>query len=969
MDSTEEAIKKTEGPCIILAGAGTGKTHTIVEKIKYLISKKIFDPEKIVCITFSNEAANSLQARIHRILSLESKKPIIKTFHSFSSDLLRSYGERIGINKDFKILDTNEAKVILHKNLKIPAINCHKYIAAIGTAKDLGITLEELEKYIELKKQEYNNIDLENKLEMLQFEFQTMHLTRKKDAGIKEQIKKLRELINKIKFLKAWRAYEKLKEKRIYQDYSDLNKNALILMKKFPEIANHYDYIIVDEFQDTNKIQLELLFALTPHKKITVVGDINQSIYRFRGAYNNNYKEFRDFFGVKDKEIYNLNKSYRSSNKILRLAHDLISNNYEKKEENFEVKNAWNKEGENIQVYELNNAREEARKVAEIVEDEIKKGRDINKICVMVRTHQYGRIIRQALNSKKIPYCAVGKDSLLKQQSVKTIINYLTILDKLNSHGRGSSQHWWELIYNLILPKEDIIKIGRYLKDKEREDSSAEKILKEVVNLDLSQQSKLALKILTERINLMFNSPVKDFPNIIKEIISLSGLMNEDNKEALMNLNKFYELSANHSVLHEPDISSFLHYLDILKELNIEIEASEIESNGVRLMTSHATKGLEYDIVIITNMAQKRFPIEKLNNNSLLPTELMPEFRNIQEADIDYFIYEYERKQNLFEERRLCYVGFTRAREKLVLTYAKRYGDREHYPSQFLNEIIYKDNKNISFFVDAEDKYQIQILENKENIAENSEISIKPKEIVFSPSALLLFTECQKRYEYKYLYNMPEEKTLNWEALKLGSFIHLVLEKGVKNKFSTLKEFIDCATELQMQEDWQNVDGNEIERLIKVFYERNKNKYNEKSKTELRLNAEIDGIKFTGLADRIDYLPDGIEIIDYKTGATQILVKHRNWQLGFYALAASPLGKVKKLTLDMLKLEKPVEFEVDNEGNAKSLYAKKAEFNINQIKEEIVETARQIINAHHLGFIPCPLEKNCEFCNEYLYKI
>ena len=361
--SQQEAIKNIGGPCVILAGAGTGKTFAIVEKVKYLISNKIFDPEKIVCITFSNEAANSLQARIHKILPRESKKPIIKTFHSFSADLLRAHGEKIGISKDFKILDTNEAKVVLHTNLKIPAVNCHKYIAAIGTAKDLGVTIEELEKNLEKQRIKYPEIDLEKKLENLQFEFQTLHLTKRKDIGIKEQIRKLKDLINKIKFMKAWKAYEKLKEKRNYQDYSDLNKNALLLMKKDQDISKIYDYIIVDEFQDTNRIQLELLFALAPHKKITIVGDLNQSIYRFRGAYNNNYNEFNEFFSVTKKEVYNLDKSYRSSNKILKISHELISNNYVNKEENFEVKNAFSREGEKVKIYELKNGREEPIKV------------------------------------------------------------------------------------------------------------------------------------------------------------------------------------------------------------------------------------------------------------------------------------------------------------------------------------------------------------------------------------------------------------------------------------------------------------------------------------------------------------------------------------------------------------------------------------------------------------------------------
>jgi len=282
-----EAIEKTSGPCVILAGAGTGKTHTIVEKIKYLIRGGIYEPGKIVCITFSNEAANNLLRRVRKFLR-EGEEPKIMTFHAFSAYLLREYGEKIGLNPGFGILTPEEAKIILHRNLKVAPFYCHKYIASIGMAKDLGIGLEDLVGYVREEVDKLGEVDLGKRLESLRFKFNTLHLGNEKwkKKELAGEISEIANLVELGKFVKIWGAYEKLKGKNNYQDYSDLNNNALKLLEGNMEISEEFDYVIVDEFQDTNKVQLDFLKALAVRKNITVVGDLNQSIYRFRRTQN-----------------------------------------------------------------------------------------------------------------------------------------------------------------------------------------------------------------------------------------------------------------------------------------------------------------------------------------------------------------------------------------------------------------------------------------------------------------------------------------------------------------------------------------------------------------------------------------------------------------------------------------------------------------------------------------------------------
>ena len=974
----EEAIKKTKGPCVVLAGAGTGKTYMIVEKIKYLISNKIYPSNKIVCITFSNEAANNLLNRVRKIL-IGNDEPIIRTFHGFSADLLRKYGDKIGINKEFNILTPDEAKVVLHRYFKVAAGDCHKYIRCIGTAKDLGIGLDSLREYLDMKMRDFGNSEfLEEKLEKLDFELKTLHLKKErwKKNEIVNEIIKIRNLLELRKFINVWGAYEKIKKIKNYQDYSDLNRNALFLLEKDDKIREDFDYIIVDEFQDTNKVQLDMLCLLARDGNVTVVGDLNQSIYRFRGAYKKNFYEFRRRFDITKDNFFNLDRSFRSPNKVLRAAYHLILNNYSNLDECFEVLSYDNREGENIEVYELRNGREEAWKIADLIEREIDRGVEMREICVMFRTHQQGRIIRKILGERGIPFVAVDKASLLKEKSIRIVIDYLTILKKLKEHEKGGDNSWWDLCYNLDFSEEDLIKIGKFIKDNKEVENLNAVMLNSLPEIGLSDSGRMKAKIMIEKFKLLLgelNKPVEEF---IRAIYNISGVINQqktkEEKIVMMNLNRFYELAKEHSALYGDDVVGFVHYLNILDSLGIELASVDFEENGIRLMTLHATKGLEYKTVIITNFAHKRFPIEKINN-SLIPAELSPEFDfpdGISDKDIDYYVYEYERQNQLFEERRLCYVAFTRAKEKLILTYANEYGGRKYYPSRFLLDIKYKDNPDLSYFLDLEERYEEpEAINDMQIIRVEKENSIK--ELTFSPSALLMFVDCQKKYEYRYVYNMPEQKTISWEAIMLGSFVHMVLEAGVKGCFRTLKEFEDLVKEIYIKDDWEIVNLTDALQLIRVFFARNHEKYNTNSKTEQLLKTQIGGLNFVGFADRIDFNSYGIEIIDYKTGKSVVPFLARNWQLGYYALAASSLGlgRVRKITLDMLRHEKPLEFELDDVGNAYAVNSSRmGGFNIFAVEEELIKTAHEILNCYEKGFKACAVEKNCEFCNEWIYR-
>lgn len=959
-----QAIEKVRGPCVILAGAGTGKTYTIVEKIKYLIQSKTYNPKKIVCLTFSNEAVNSLHERIMRAIPHEHE-PIVRTFHSFCVDLLKEHGEPIGVSPSFRILTPEDALVMMHKSFKLHPRLCDRYIAAIGNAKDIGVSLESIEDYLtkELARDKYE--DIEKKLLELQYELQTAYIQKKQSKEVlREQVEHLGSLVTIKKFIQSWKAYEKIKTRKNVLDYADLHRKALELLKKYPEKAKIFDYFIIDEFQDTNKIQCDLLYALIPHKNVTIVGDLNQSIYRFRGAYKHNFSEFKEVFNVQKEDIVSLDQSYRSPDTILAIAHQLIEKNYAIKEECFEVKNAYGRTGEKTQVIELLNDKEEVRKILELIEEN--KNTPQEEICIIYRTHQQAARLKKALDERKIPYTAPGQTPLLKIPLLRQVVSLLMIAQRKANKLKGGESDWWELAETLSLPKQDMILMGKCIKEYARDECLTESMMHCLEGKSFSPKGTILLKNMLDNIEKYSNELTTPPHELIKKIAMTLYVPHEADTTMLANIEKFCSFAQEYTEIESPDLEAFLYHLDIMRKLGVNLQSVEEEKKGVRIMTNHATKGLEYDIVILAGMAQGKFPLTNPRKDPFIPTELLPEIdtllKNAHPSEKQIRIDEYEQQNNLEEERRLCYVAFTRTKKKLYLLYGKKYADREYAPSQFLQDIAYRSNDMIEFIEDKEEKWVPQA----PVLAEAHRLEL-PKKVSFSPSSLLLFLDCAKKYEYKYVYNMPEKEPLSWEEMQLGSFVHYIIEETVKRAIKTESEIMELAKISYADEIWKSVNFDEARSLLRVFYQRNKQKYNEDSLTEIKLKTVIDTIQFEGFADRIDVHPDGIEIIDYKTGKYAIAPKHRNFQLGLYAIAASELGlgRVKRLTLDMLRHEKPLEFDLNNSGIAKERNSGRMSFSIEEVRKELVATARQIIQAYSAGFQPCPLEKNCEFCKEY----
>ncbi|MFC1698292.1 3'-5' exonuclease, partial [Nanoarchaeota archaeon] len=722
---------------------------------------------------------------------------------------------------------------------------------------------------------------------------------------------------------------------------------------------------------------------------------------------------------VKPEDIFKLDKSYRSPNTVLKVAHQLILNN---DKDSFLVENAEGRDGDKVEVIELKHGDEEARKIAELIEEEIEKGTPMDQICVLFRTHKQGSMIKQAIESKGIPVVSAGKVDLMQKPEIRTIIAYLSILNNLRERTGTGEQSWWDLFhYHNALSPEDSVKIGRYIKKNRNDEMSIDlAILHNLEDLDLSANGKQIVKRIYDKLSELIKISNKALPDLILDLFEIIGLNRAfshtrsiKNVEAMMNLKNFYDIAESYYKTHSKDLTSFISYIEILDDLGVNVDASKINDvNAVRLMTIHAVKGLQFDTVIVTNLADNRFPITRTRNEPLIPKEFLPDLKEyldslgeLDDKKMDNAIKEYERDQMLYEERRLCYVAFTRAKKKLVLTFARSYNKDEDSTgaSIFMTEI---ESEDISYIKDDEDKCTLfapcskfelfksqlkgQLIESLdsddfENLLSRlityhavregeikdytydwkkvvdvkelekhvkmhcdkcSCLTFDPKSFTFSPTALMTYDECPKKYELSQIFQMPQRGSFGWSGASTGSFVHELFENGVKQMFKTKEEFVKLAVEMSKVTDWKGVDLEDVNQLIDVFWSRHEGTYNKKSLVEQKFPFEIEGFKFFGLADRIDFVNDkDVIVIDYKSNKKPIEPKKRAWQLGFYAIGAKEVLGLNpvKLSLEMLRLDKPFETDIKDGKFTAGSRGNYKEISLDDVKKELVDCAKKIV--------------------------
>lgn len=603
------ATKHKDGPCLVMAGAGSGKTKVLTSRIAYLISEGVPD-YNILAITFTNKAAKEMRDRVNLITS--SARAFIGTFHSFGLKVIRENPEKVGLSKNFTIIDADDQLSIIKKILK--------------------------EKNIDSKKFSPNYI--RGRISFL-----------KNEMLSSEEIKKTMNTPIDRMIIEIYGEYEKTLEKSNAVDFDDLLLKPVRLFLEDREILenyqDHYPYILVDEYQDTNPVQYKMTKILADkYKNIFVVGDMNQSIYSFRQADYRNILNFeRDFKGA---EVIKLEQNYRSTRVILDAANSVIANNKEKKDLKL-----WSdrKDGALINYMRAYDEAHEVKLVVDEIEKLLGTYKSYNSFAILYRTNAQSRAIEENLIASNIPYRIFGGFSYINRKEIKDLISYLKLIN--NSADEVSLRR----IVNV--PKRGI----------------GEATLREVEKASLLE-NKSMFDCMNEKKLLGFKNLIEDMRNykdthtlteLVDYVVDKSGMrtMYELDKTLesdirLDNLMEFKSLTTQFE--HRTGNVSLSDFLD---EVSLMSDADRNENNddAVTLMTLHSAKGLEFDVVFLVGMEEGLFP----HTNSIL-----------EEGGLD-------------EERRLCYVGITRARDILYLTNAKRrmlYGkDTQNIPSRFIGEI------------------------------------------------------------------------------------------------------------------------------------------------------------------------------------------------------------------------------------------------------------------------------------------
>lgn len=611
-DRQKEAVLYNEGPLLIIAGAGAGKTKTLTTKITYIIEELHESPYSILAITFTNKAAKEMKDRIYAQIGSEAKKLTVSTFHSFGLKLLRENYETLGYDKNFVIMDSDDSLTVVKKILK-----------------DMN-----------LDPKIYNPRAIRNKISGCKNEMMTPEMYDR--LAVSDYEKVIKEVYEK---------YDKKLRRNNSVDFDDLLLLPIKLFREHPDVLERYQdlykYILIDEYQDTNEAQYILTKMLSDkYRLITCVGDDSQSIYSFRGA---NYKNILNFEkDYKDAKTILLEQNYRSTSTILDAANQVIKNNKMRKD-----KNLWTArgQGEKIKYYRSYNERDEAQYVIRKTKELINKGVEYQDIAVLYRTNAQSRVLEEEMLKENLPYKVIGSINFYNRKEIKDLLAYLRLIH--NSKDNVS------LLRVINTPKR-----GIGLKSIENLTLKADT---EGISLyeAITTGKELEFKNLIERLKEV--SQDLTLTELIDKVLDASGmkqeLESEDTLEAEVRLENLEEFKSITKTFEERE--GLVSLEDFLLETSLvsDIEEYKNDPNRISLMTVHSVKGLEFNHVFVVGMEEGIFP----HMNSLM-----------ENSEVE-------------EERRLCYVAITRAKDDLHLVNARRrtlFGKEQINPvSRFLSEI------------------------------------------------------------------------------------------------------------------------------------------------------------------------------------------------------------------------------------------------------------------------------------------
>jgi DNA helicase-2/ATP-dependent DNA helicase PcrA len=1000
-----EAIEHGKGPLLIVAGAGTGKTAVLTKKIAHLIMDKKVLPQEILALTFTEKAAQEMEERVDIMLPFGYYDLWISTFHSFCEKILKEYGLSIGLSTNFKLLDETGGWILVRKNFDKfgfldyyrPLGNSTKFIHALLShfkkLKNENISPQDYLDYADSLKSDLDDAPGISRL---------LKGKEKMEAqGKNEEYKKIKEAAQ------AYHAYQKLLLDNNALDFGDLLTYTLKLFKERPLVLEKYrrqfKYILVDEFQDTNWAQYELLKILAmPNNNITVCADDDQSIYSFQGASFNNVLQFKKDFPGSDNVV--LVNNYRSPQNILDLAYNFIQlNNPNRLEfhlnENQGLKEQAKKKGVSLSGFKkidkkLKSADKEQGTIEHLVFEsgqeeiagiisriwqmkEADKQSSFSDFAVLVRTNEIANSFARGFERSGLPYQFLASKGLYLKPLVLDMVSYLKVLA---DPGDSASFYRVLTIPILNISALDIPKIIQYAYQKAIPVSKAIdqlSLIKDVGQETVSKVNSLAGQIRKHAALAKEKNVSELFITVVHDLgfAKYFGQDGEKNFQEGELASQFYRKLKN---FEDGNVDTKL--FGFLEEFKMEMEAGEegslnfsLEdgSESVKIMTVHSAKGLEFKYVFIANMADRRFPNTGRSDPISIPGPLIKEV--LPEGDF-----------HLQEERRLFYVGVTRAKKKLFLTWAKDYGGRTlKKPSRFLFEAgLVKDRED--FLGKRSKKFDFSF--EKDNIAK-----AKPKtgkQFVFpgyfSFTQLSTFDKCPLQYKFSYLLKIPAKGK---PALSFGKTMHNALYRFVmlssRASQSTQTDLFggkgpaagkdakigyDDLIKIYKEEwidDWYEDDKQKKdyfkqgEKSLKAFFEQHTQTkpqilfLNGSPALEQDFKLKVGEDIFVGKIDRVDKTcKDNIEIFDYKTGkpnTNKSLMPSDKLQLLVYHLALkSVFGlSAQKLTYHYLNNCSMVSFMPKDEES----------------ENTEAEIAKRIANLKQSDFAPRSGMPQCNYCD------
>lgn len=974
----KKAVDTIEGPVIVVAGPGTGKTQILTLRIANILKKTDIGPENILALTFTNSGVFSMRKRLLEIIGDDAYRVNIFTFHSFCENIIKNFSIYFPEFEQFTVIDDLEKVKILEDIINSgdyeelstfhdPYWHINNIKTAINDIKFEGLSPEEFENIIP---------EWEKYMMMDESMFYKVNRGVNKKGDMKEAEKlKVEKRVQKAKEVSDifYKYQEIIKEKGLY-DFSDM---ILLVLKELEsnenlkmEVQEQYQYILVDEHQDTNDGQNRLIELLTdaPHlggrPNLFTVGDEKQSIYRFQGASENTFKYFSEIYN--DVEIVNLEENYRSTSDILDSSHELITST----DEEHQKLNSNKDNGGKVLISPFSNYKFELLYLADDISRKIKEGVDPEDIAVIYRNNKDVIDIKSVFINKEIPYTILSKDSILDDVNITNIINIIKVIKNPNDNESLGNVL---LINFLKLDQYDVVNVLNTHSRLNR--SNGIKLFQAISDEEFLQNSGVTdtkpfiefTKLIKE---LIVKSNESNFVDFFKELLEDVGYLqymldSSDSRDQLVKLDKLFDEVKNQSLKTKGyNISNFVKFVDSYNKYKLDIDSGNPEVvNGVQLITAHKSKGMEFEHVYIINAVRKSWEKKRGGMKISLPID------SPQGDESD--------------ERRLFYVAMTRSKEQLNISYSIT--DTEGKPqekSKFVNEI----GEEYAEYIDTDDYEE----ENIDNLIQfikpiKEDKRIWDKEFLknlflkkgLNVSALNNYIDCPKKYFFRNLIQLPSGYS---SSLMFGNLIHHSLEKffilskkeekiiSEDKLLKIFKDVIDKTSLIDKEYDLFLKRGNE---LLSNYYKEYSNDwiFNIETEESIKRQFELDTgdeIRLSGNLDKIEYLDSEIEgkinIVDYKTGKPysekskdekesldrQIIFYHlllENWKGDKYI--------INEATLDFVEKNKKDEYE------KKILSVSKED--VAEIKELVNKVSGEIMSGEFLDK-GCG-KKTCEWCN------